>query len=204
MYFPYEEQSRVDVLPVSLAYAKEYLHIDSANTAHDTTITRMLKAARDFFEGATNNSLTEITWKTFRDNFLLCFELRKTPLLSISSIQYFDENGVLQTINSSDYLIRPMIGYDFIQFKEAFAVPSFSEDFGWPIEIVFKAGYTNQEDAIPEDIADALLAHVAKLFKNRGDAFEFTALAGETRRFVPRTTKLAILKYKVEEVGGIL
>jgi uncharacterized phiE125 gp8 family phage protein len=200
MYFPYKEQSRAAVLPVSLAYAKEYLHIDAANTAHDITVTRMLTAARDFFEGTTNNSLTEITWKTFRDKFISCFEIRKTPLIDISSIKYYDDSGILQTIDIANYFIRPMVGYDFIQFKQAFTVPSFSEDFGWPIEIVFKAGYTDQADAIPEDIADALLAHVAKMFENRGDAFEFTAAA--VRRFVPRTTKLAILKYKVVEIGA--
>lgn len=203
MYYPYNEQSRVDVLPVSLSYAKQYLHIDALDTAHDDTVTIMLKGARDFFEGATNNSTTEITYKTYRDSFALgCFEIRKKPLISITSVEYYDTDGVLQTINSADYFIRPMNGYDLLVFKDAFVAPSFSSDFGWPIIITFTSGYGNVADVIPEDMADALLAHVAKLFENRGDAYEFEAVSSTIRRYVPRTTKLAILKYKVEEIGA--
>ena len=204
MYYPYDEVSRVDVLPVSLDYAKEYLHIDAGDSSHNDTVTRMIKAARDFFEGATNNSLTETTWKTYRDNFQPCYRIRKKPLAldSIGSIKYYDEDGVLQPVSSADYFIQSFIGYDLVRFKEAFAAPTASIDFGWPIEITFDAGYTDKEDEIPEDITDALLAHVAKMFENRGDAFEFTAVAGAIRRYVPRTTKLAIIKYKVESVGG--
>jgi uncharacterized phiE125 gp8 family phage protein len=206
MIYPYKEQSRVDVLPVSLAYTKEYLHIDAADSAHNTTVTRMIKAARDFFESATNNSLTEITYKTYRSSFSdLCFEIRKYPLISIVSVKYYDEDDVLQTVSNTDYFIQPMSGYDILAFKQAFVVPTLSSDVGWPIEIEFKAGYTATEDAIPEDIADGLLAHIAKMFENRGDAYEFTtstAFSTVSRQFVPRTTKLAIIKYKIEEIGA--
>lgn len=204
MYYPYREQSRVAVLPVSLAYVKEYLHIDAADTAHNDTVTRMLKAARDFFESAANHSLTEITYKTYREAFG-SFEIRKNPLMSTESIKYYDIDDNIQTVTSTDYFIRPMNGYDFVIFKNDFEAPELSSNVGWPIEIVFKSGYTDQPDVIPEDITDAILAHVAKMFENRGDAFEFSsgnAVSTISRKFVPRTTKLAIIKYEVEEIGA--
>lgn len=199
-YIPYEEISRIDVLPISLAYTKQYLHIDEADTAHDETITRMLRAARDYFEGATNRSLTEITYKTYANTFTFrCFELRKKPIMEISSVEYYDTDEVLQTIAPADYFLRPMNGYDLLVFKDAFIAPALSTDCGWPIIITFKSGYGNVEDVIPEGIEDGLLAHVAKMFENRGDAFETT---GSVRRFVPTTTRLEINNYKIEEIGA--
>lgn len=199
--YPYKIVDRVDVLPISLSVAKEFLHIDSANTSHDSAIESMLKAVRDFFEAAANISTTEITWITYRYNFENSYQIRRRPVNSIESIKYYDTDSVLQTVSSSDYLILPYLPYDYILFKNAFSAPEISDDDGWPIEITFKTGYGNTADVIPDDMADGLLAHLAKIFENRGDAYEFSALAGNVRRYVPRTTKLAINKYRVMETG---
>jgi len=201
MIFPYIEQSRADVLPMSLSYAKEYLHIDSADTSHDVTVGYMVKAARDFFEKHTNVTTTEVTYKTFRLNFNdRCFQIRKKPLLAISSVKYYDTDDVLQTVDASNYYIVEDNHYNFLGFKRAFSAPSLSEDNGWPIQITFTAGYSALTDKISDDMKDGILAHVAKMFENRGDSFEFDN--SNLNRLVPRTTKLAIRSYKVQELGG--
>lgn len=198
-YYPYEEQSRVDVLPVSLTVAKAYLSIAVLDTSNDALITSLLKAARDFFEGLTNRSLTEITYKTYRDNFRnRCFEIRKKPLISVTSVKYYDEDDTLQTINNANYYTQFTSGYSFIVFKDNFSIPSLSDDIGWPIEIIFKSGYTNSADNLPEDIANGLKAHVAYMFENRGDC---SGSVSTDIGVLPILTKLAVRKYKIQEIG---
>jgi len=198
--YPYREEDRVDVLPVSVANAKEYLYIGASVTIHDDLIARLLKAVRNFFENATNHYTTEITFKTYRDSFLDgCYEIRKSPLKSIVSIQYYDSDDNIQTINSTNYFIKPMNGYDRVVFKQDYVFPELSIDVGWPIEITFKAGYTDQPNEIPEDIETAILSHLAMIFENRGDCEVINSSL--IKKFVPVTTKLAIKNYKIEEIG---
>ena len=198
-YFPYEEQSRADILPVSLAVAKAYLSIALLDTSNDVLITSLLKAARNVFETQTNRSLTEITYKTYRDNFNnKCFEIRKLPLMSISSVKYYDEDDALQTVAIANYYTQTTSGYSFIVFKDDFSIPFLSDDIGWPIEIIFKSGYTSTVDTLPEDIANGLKAHVAYMFENRGDCSNSISNAIGV---LPILTKLAIRTYKIQEIG---
>lgn len=88
--------------PITLTEAKAHLRIDL--TDDDTLVTRLIAAAREYCETATNRTLVTTT---FQDSFdyLPGTEqyLRRLPLCYINSVTYTDTAGATQTVSSSLY-----------------------------------------------------------------------------------------------------
>jgi uncharacterized phiE125 gp8 family phage protein len=155
--------------PVSLAEAKLHLKIETADTADDTLVTYLIKAARENAEEYTRRSFIETTWERRMDTFFDDGQdgvilLKKNPVKSITSIKYLDVNGVEQTLSTAYY--------NLLTGEEPHRIePSY--DHSWPahredaqrIKIVFKAGYAS----VPDSIKSAILLIVAHLYEHRED-----------------------------------
>ena len=125
-----------------------------------------IDAAVKTAEDRTNRALMEQTWRATLDKVPSLIRINKTPLISVTSIQYYDSDGSLQTLSSDDYIVDgdgepwriiPAPGISF---------PS-TQDRLNAVTITFKAGYAS-ESLVPKNIIAGILMIVDDLWKNRG------------------------------------
>jgi len=85
--------------PLTLNEVKLFLRVD--DTTEDDFITSLITAARGLVEGHTWMPLISQTWAMQFDKDelnLLVWNINKAPLISVSSITYYDSNNDIQTL----------------------------------------------------------------------------------------------------------
>lgn len=104
--------------PVEVADVKLDARIDEDE--HDAKIGVLIAAAREAAENETGRALMPQTWELVLDRFPSCDQivLAKAPVQSITSIKYYDADGVLQTMSADGYSLdadflpgRVLLGY---------------------------------------------------------------------------------------------
>lgn len=104
---------------LTLSDIKIHLRLDGSD--YDSILTPLIRTSREIGEKITGRDFIEKEWKTYLDAFPVSscegIELRKSKLKSITSIQYYDENNVLQTLSASDYYITEEADYSSIFLK---------------------------------------------------------------------------------------
>lgn len=91
--------------PVTLAEMRATLGInDSTDTHRDGVITARINAARLWAEEHTRRAFVTQTWELYADCFGDYFDL-KSKLQSVTSVSYYDADGVLQTLAADQYLV---------------------------------------------------------------------------------------------------
>lgn len=150
------------VEPVSLPSVKKYLRLDCGNE-EDATLYDLIRAAREYVENETDLSVATQTWKLTLDSFPDVIYLPKPPVKSVTSIKYYDANGVQQTLATSAYQVdissqtRPrIISVDGEPWPDL-------DDRSSPIEIVFISGFA----AVPPTLKQAILLLVTHWYENR-------------------------------------
>ena len=155
--------------PVSVAEAK--IHLRITNSAEDTSIGSLITASRQVAENATRRVFVTQTWEGRLDRFPRYdkgFEVPKPPLRSVSKIEYVDDDGVTQTLPSSDYQVD-------VHSLQGRVAPAF--DKSWPttrddtlnaVIVTFEAGY-GAAAAVPQAIKQAMLLHIGTLYEHRED-----------------------------------
>lgn len=151
---------------VTLAEIKAFLRIDGND--FDNILTPFIKVSRQIGEKITGREFVEKEFKTYLDYFpssnYCGIELRKSKLKSITSIQYYDESNVLQTLDANDYYFTDSPEYSSIYLKKDKSFPN-TYDKKQAVIITFKADYPNR----PEAIKQACLSVCSYLFENSGD-----------------------------------
>lgn len=154
--------------PVTLAEAKANLSVDF--TDDDSMIEDLIVAAREDAELFTRRGFITQTW----DLFLECFpsndfrdeiEIPISPLQSITSVKYLDNDGVQQTMSASDYIVDTSSEPARIRPAYNTSWPSTRDQMN-AIEVRFVAGYGDATD-VPKAIKAAINMHVAGLYEHR-------------------------------------
>ena len=157
--------------PVSLADARRQCRIDG--TEHDATLAALITAARQHIEAVTRRALITQTWELRLDEWPEDeLELPHAPVQSITSIQYVDQNGALQTLSSSVYATELPAGDYAMPGEIRLAVNS-----TWPVilgddgvvRIRYVAGY-GAGAAVPKALTSALLLLVQAWFDQSRDS----------------------------------
>src|SRR5690349_18614090 len=179
--------------PLTLAEAKDHLRVD--DTSSDTYITDLIAIARQWAEGETGLALLPQTWAYTTDTFPWQYEqlpqinnpvpyftpyyapiiLRRTPVVSITSIQYVDSSGNTQTLSSGNYVLNASTSLGEVSPAEIWPVYGLA----WPIArpqpaavtVTFVAGYADAA-TIPKRIRAAMKLMIEELFRNRGGSVE--------------------------------
>lgn len=176
--------------PVSLTEAKAQLRIASADTTYDTEITRLITAATQWIERRYGISLITQTRIQYQDNFYEKYPIFRNflgpyysrypvtvlnpPVQSITSLKYYDTNGVLQTLTeTTDFIcagkMTPTVGAQDIEIPRIYPVSSWPV-FKWipdAIQIEYVAGFGVDSTYVPEVIKTAVLMVLSGLFENR-------------------------------------
>lgn len=153
--------------PITTAQAKLQIGLASGVTGWNDLLTIDITAARQLFEEHAEYCCVESTYTLTMDEFPSDYiQLNIRPVQSVTSIQYRDIDGNLQTWASTNYRldagsVQPRIVYDD---NALFPVLDVRPE---AITITFVAGH---EDAssVPSMIKKALLIAVKDAFENRG------------------------------------
>jgi uncharacterized phiE125 gp8 family phage protein len=196
------------VEPVSLVEARAHLRIDASGSppshADDSYVSTLLLAARkalDGKDGWLNRALLPQTWDLSLDTFPINeIRIPLPPLIEIVSIKYDDEDGIEQTVASTDYVVDD-------RAEPGWVVPALN--VAWPatletlnaVRIRFRCGYTSgksPEDAtgVPETIKLGLLLMVGTWYQNRE-----SVVIGTTVAELPLAVDSLLLPYKVMWFG---
>jgi len=149
--------------PLTTAEAKTHLRVTAATD--DTYIDTLVKAARYIAENELRRSLITQTWVRTLDEFPDAIELHYPPIVSVTSVKYYDTAGAQQTLAASQYSL------DY-QSEPGWIVPA--HDVVWPdtldainaVEVIYTAGYGTAAD-VPQTIKAWILLQVGHLYENR-------------------------------------
>ena len=158
--------SEIGSEPLTLSDIRTHLRLDGSD--YDSILTPLIKTSRLIGEKITGRDFIEKEWRTYLDYFPSSncegIQLRKSKLLSITSIQYYDEANTLQTLSSGDYYITNEADYSsiFINHDKSFPRTLFRKQ---SIIITFRTSFPN----FPQDLKQAMLSVCSYLFENTGD-----------------------------------
>jgi uncharacterized phiE125 gp8 family phage protein len=159
--------------PVSTAEAKIQLRVDHTND--DTYIGGLVSAARRWCEHYQNRAYMTQTITLRRDEFADTMELPRPPLLSVSSIKYYDTDGNQQTVSTTLYDVDTTSEPGKVTLGYSDSWPEI-QDIHHCVEIIFLAGYetvTTSADSVPETVKTAIKMLAGEWYANREEAADY-------------------------------
>lgn len=160
--------------PLSLPTVKEWLKVDF--DADDALISALITGSRQSVEKYTQLILLSTVIEQAYDQFSIITQsnpyaemtLAWSPVVSVESVQYYDSNGTLTTLDSSRYIVD-----DYS--KPSNITPAYNHI--WPevqtrknaVIVRYTCGYANSDD-IPQAIKTAMLLTIADAYEKRQDS----------------------------------
>lgn len=185
--------------PITTAEAKAHLRVDHSND--DTYIDSLIIAATDYTEDVTSNSLIEKTYDYWLDAFPVdddeIIKIPNPPLISITSIKYFDDDDVEQTWSSAEYVVdTDCAWHGHVYPGRTYSWPT-ARDFRKSVHIEYVAGYESSTspvtgDNVPMTLKQAMLILIAHWYENREQV-----IVGSTIANVPDAYDALIANSKV-------
>lgn len=178
--------------PLSVSEVKDYLRVDSS--AEDALVGVLIAAARTMCEQYTRQILMTTTIEEYWDDFPASsasapreasgqwfteydiLRLSRGPVQSVTSVKYYDGNGVEQTINSSSYSldsvseparILPVTAWEGIDPNRLNSVI-----------VRYVVGYASAA-AVPAPLKQAMLLMVGDMYEKRQDSVKQMPSASE-------------------------
>ena len=158
---------------ITRAEAKKQLRLNPADSHEDDLIDSLITTARQTCESLCRRSFINTTWRYTFDNFPGgCSRnedqifLPVAPLVSITSIKYYDTASVETTLDSTAYFVdtngepgRVAPVYGTI-WPVIISIPN-------AVQIDFVAGYGALASDVPEGLKSAIKLLLTHLYKNR-------------------------------------
>jgi len=174
--------------PITLAEAKRQLFLAESDTSQDAELVNRIQAAREQWEADTDTVLLTQTLYVTAEKFTgreICLVGR--PIQSITSIVYYDENNVQQTLSSSLYSLNPTEREIYLNWNESWPLTYIRWD---AVTITYVAGNSNLS-SVPAIAKQAILLLIAYYhYGNRGDndrPNDMRAYEALVRRFMRST-----------------
>jgi uncharacterized phiE125 gp8 family phage protein len=154
--------------PVSLSDAKLHCRALADVPDEDPTLAAYIRAARELGEGHTGRGWLTQTWRFVCDEWADDLWLPMAgPLQSVTSVKYYDSDGVLQTLASSAYVVDTSSVPGRLCRAPNTSWPSLQADrSSWRIEVIYVVGQTSVA-AIPSMFKVGLFLMVDHLWENR-------------------------------------
>ena len=120
--------------------------------------------------------------------------LPRSPLVSVTSVQYVDTDGNTQTMSAStDYTVKSYNGIGRIQLLDGKSWPSLVGGGAGVVTVVYVAGHGSTATAIPIALKHAIMMQCSTLYDYR------STLSPGQQYEVPGTIKALIAQYKSGE-----
>jgi uncharacterized phiE125 gp8 family phage protein len=184
--------------PVTLSEVYASLRLDPEGSPmthpHDDMLNRYISTARQEVEAMARRCLIEqtlrlsmsgwpINYDTWvqswsRNNLVRSIRLYRPPVRSVSSVKYYDEDNVLQTLSASDYYITDDPVPE-LRFKTTFVTPTLY-DRPDAVRIEYVCGYDPSSESpttqaeyaanVPSRLKDAIIIGVQLLYDDLAPA----------------------------------
>ena len=177
--------------PVSLTEVKLHLRVDG--TDEDSLITALIGAAVAHLDGlgVLGRAMITQSWAEWVGSSPGIVTLPIGPFQSLTSVEYYDDAGALQTATLSDYEVRLEGDRVNVRPKTGKAWPDAATRSD-AIKIVYVAGYGDAGTDVPQSIRQAILLMVGHWYENR------TAVSEANLKEVPLAVDALI---GIERVG---
>lgn len=178
---------------VTLAEAKLHCRVDTDDD--DALLAAYLMAAAAWAQQFTRRQfLTETLVEKYRAwPSGEVFVLPRPPLVSVTTITYYDSGGTLQTVDDDDYRVLASYASDWmhglVEPIEGFSWPSL-DDRREAVTVTYVAGY-GAAAAVPDGIKTAILQLVAHWYGNR------EAVSDLALKPVPMAVEMLLYPYRV-------
>lgn len=151
------------VEPVSLVEAKLQCKID--DTAEDTLIDIWRQSAREIIEDRTNRSLITQTRILKLEHFPCgAIVLSNGPVQSVTSVKYYDNDDVEQTMSASDYWVDTHGNITRVVVKNAWPATKCRPS---AVTVTYVAGYGATAATVPGPLKSAMLLLIGHFNENR-------------------------------------
>lgn len=146
------------VEPVTLADAKIHLRTVTGDTSEDSAIiSPLITAAREYCENVTGRALAAQTIKAYPETWGL-WRLPRPPVVSVTSIKYYDEDDVEYTLAATEYQVDTIDGQILIKEDPSETLRDMN-----PIVVE----YTTGNASCPKTVRQAMLLLIAHWYQNR-------------------------------------
>jgi len=154
--------------PVTVNTAKLHCRALVDVVDEDAVIATYIRAAREIGEGRTGRGWFTQTWRMVTDEWADAIELPMAgPLQSVTSVKYYDSDGTLQTMATSNYTVDTSSTPGRLCLAAGESWPSLQADRrAWRVEIIYVVGWTALE-SIPSSYKVGMLLLVDHLYENR-------------------------------------
>jgi uncharacterized phiE125 gp8 family phage protein len=183
------------VTPITLDEAKAHCNPDTDDD--DALITALIAAATGHLDGRfgyLGRCLITQSWEYRTHCFPACgvIELPMPPLVSVESVKYVDQAGVLQTLAADQYVVDAATYQG--QVRRAYNVVwpvARREDYA--VRIAFTAGF-GLSVAVPQPIKSAMLMIIEQLYDKRGDNDDAKEIT------IPAAARWLLGPYRIEPI----
>jgi uncharacterized phiE125 gp8 family phage protein len=165
--------------PLTLAEAKLHLKMDGIS-ADDDLITSLIIAARQYAENYCNRGfITQTITQVYNrfPEFDGILRLAVSPLVSVTSVVYKDENGDDQTWAGANYVVDNYTEPGEISLANSKIYPTTLNQKN-AITVVYQAGYGGSAD-VPSAVKQAMLLLIGHFYVNREDTVSEKRTAAE-------------------------
>lgn len=131
--------------PVTVAEITKELYAWAESEDNVATLQAKIHEATEWFQAQTCRQFIQATYKQTFDCWFATRVLKidLQPVYSVSSVKYYDADGTLQTISSTNYWADTSGYPPRIVFKPSYALPNLEDGRPSSVEVNFVAGYAN-------------------------------------------------------------
>lgn len=151
--------------PVALDEAKTHLRVTSSD--EDALIAGLIQAAREWCEGFTERAFITQSWRADYRYWNDPIRIPRPPLISLTSVEYYDLSNTLQTLSSSEYTVTGISSIGWGNIRPTISAvwpPVYPRDDA--VQVSFQAGY-GSASAVPSSLKSAMLLVIGHLYENR-------------------------------------
>lgn len=160
--------------PVTLAEVKLHSQVDGG----DAEFAWYLAAATDYVQRRVGQQFMTATlletWDYF-DDWQMILALDRRPVQSVSFVKYYDVNGSLTTISSSNYHVDTYSRPVRIVPISSYTWPETQDGRPASVQVQYVAGYADAA-SVPEPLKVAIRVLTENWFKNRGPSISTGAV----------------------------
>jgi uncharacterized phiE125 gp8 family phage protein len=150
--------------PVTEAMLRDHATLDSS--VPSALLQMYLKAARASAEFLTGRAILPQTWERTLDEFpVASIPLGRPPVLSVTSVKYYDTDGVQQTVDPANYLLDERTEPGYVVPVDGYEWPS-TQDRVNAVVVRFQCGYPTAAD-VREDLKHWIYIRAATAVDNR-------------------------------------
>ena len=160
-------------------------------TADDNLIAALIVACTNSAQEYTNRFFLETTLDMFADEWKEISTLLKSPVTSVDSIKYFDQDDNQQTLDTSVYAFDMVSMPARIFLKPNQSFPELSERKN-AIEVRYKVGVSSASD-VDQAIKQAVLLTIGNYYENRQ-----AVVTGTIATELPMNAKFLLDQYRVQ------